>query len=132
MVALLPCFAAAQTSLDSLPPIDSLSDGQINAYSQRLAAQAASFTQVLSDRSSLATSRRSILEEQWNALKADSTTAKTVLDSVGALLKIAKSEEKTAIRQQNQSTKNLELANKIPPGDRMLPNGKEPGWNRVY
>lgn len=117
MVALLPCFAAAQTRLDSLPPIDSLSDGQINVYTQRLAAQAAEFTQVLSDRSSLATSRRSILEEQWNALKADSTTAKTVLDSVGALLKTAKSEEKTALRQQNQSTKTLELANKISAGD---------------
>lgn len=120
MVALLPCFAAAQTSLDSLPPIDSLSDGQINVYTQRLAAQAANFTQVLSDRSSLATSRRSILEEQWNALKADSTTAKTVLDSVGALLKTAKSEEKTALRQQNQSTKTLELANKISAGDSLL------------
>jgi hypothetical protein len=117
LVVLIPFFSTAQSALDSLPPIDSLTDWQVNALAQQFAIQAKSFEQVLSEKSQTATTRRSSIEDDWKTLKADSTAAKIDIDSIAGLLKTAKSEEKNALRQQGQAAKTLELANKTVESD---------------
>ena len=111
-VALLPIFTWAQNSLDSLPPIDSLSDWQVNELTKQMAAQAYDFEQVLSGKRLVLTAERAAVEENCIRAKADSTVLKTVVDSFEIRLKTAKNAEKVAIRQLSQATKTLELANK--------------------
>lgn len=116
-VALLPWCANGQSLPDSLPPIDSLTDWQVNELSRQFATQARQFEQVLSVKSQSAINNRTVAEETWRMAKADSSMAKTTIDSLAGLLKTAKNAEKTALRQESQAAKTREMADKTADSD---------------
>jgi hypothetical protein len=112
LLALLPVVATAQSPLDSLPPVDSLSDAAVNERAQAFAGKAAEHLMLLTEKSTAATAERAALEETWNTWRADSTVAKTDIDSLAALLKTAKASEKLAVKQQQQAAKTYDAIQK--------------------
>ncbi len=105
LTLLLPWCGSAQTAVSPLPPIDSLSDWEVNALLQQYTAQARDIDAFLSEKSQNASQQKSALDETLAMAKADSTISKAERDSIGSLLKAAKKEEKATL-------KNLRLAQK--------------------
>lgn len=117
LVLLLPWCGSAQVDIKELPPIDSLSDWQVNALLQQYTAQARDFEALLSGKSQSASNQKSTLEETLNLAKADTTLSKSVTDSITNLLKVAKKDEKIALRNLGQAQKNLALMDKTAEAD---------------
>lgn len=131
--ALLPLLSFAQATLAPLPPIDSLSDWQVSELVQQYAAKALVFEQILSERTSAATTRRVNKEELLQMVTLDSTFSKSDQDSIANLLKIFKKEEKAAVQKQKQAANTLKLANNIMEFDNDAKRKKLPVlWKEMY
>ncbi|MBL7828515.1 MAG: hypothetical protein JNJ57_17915 [Saprospiraceae bacterium] len=109
----------AQMLPDSLPPIDSLNDWAVNELAQGLAAKAQSITQFLTEKAQKAGANCCELESSIAEMKLDSLTPKSHLDSLNALLKLARTLEKKALKDQKQAEKTSEQAFKTAGADNL-------------
>jgi hypothetical protein len=114
---LLPRPAAAQSALDSLPPVDSLSDAVVNAWAQGLVVEARRFEAIFLEKNGEAAAARAAAEATLNAAKQDSTATKGQLDSLAQLLKTTKNLEKVTVRQREQAEKTSAFAQKTADSD---------------
>lgn len=107
----------AQTSIDSLPPVDSLSDRQVNEFCSKLAADVEAMAQEITANAQAATDTRSALEATLASIKNDSTVQKSTVDSVKTLLKLARAAEKMQLSRQKDVQKLTELSGKTAEAD---------------
>ena len=116
-IALMPYWCGAQSVIDVLPPVDSLTDVQVSDISRQLATQAGEFEQILTSRSQNATDIRIQVEEHLKMAQMDSTSGKPTLDSLATLLKSVKSFEKNSLKQLQKASKTREFASKTAESD---------------
>lgn len=107
----------AQSAVDSLPPVDSLSDRQVNEYCGQLAAKIDAFLQNQTEQARLLMEKRSELEQAYADAQNDSSQTKAFRDSLKNEVKIAKSLEKKAFDKQKDVQKLSALAQKTAEDD---------------
>ncbi|MFM7155408.1 MAG: hypothetical protein ACKOZV_14910 [Bacteroidota bacterium] len=100
----------AQTALDSLPPVDSLGNPAVVAWTQQLGSRAEAFKLTSQGRLQTVVSEREALDSLIVRIKADSTADKSVLDSLGNRLKEWKLKEKEYARQLKKAEKTVAQA----------------------
>lgn len=108
---------SAQSPLDALPPVDSLSDAEVAAWAGRLDERAVWLKIESAARQQEANANKDHLETELAAAKADSTLAATVVDSIGKLLKNARNLEKAASKTFKQAEKTGALTAGLLSGD---------------
>jgi hypothetical protein len=85
-----------QGILDSLPPVDSLSDSEVTELFQQLAAEARHLKSRAKDLGDVALENKYQAEKTYTLAKEDSTTLKAALDSLSGILKHCSRESKKA------------------------------------
>ena len=98
---------------DSLPRTDSLSTAGLKELALQISGYAKTLEGELSRKAGLAAADRDTLEKTLKVARQDTLTAKTALDSLSALVKNAKSAEKTAQKNQKQATQTLSFTERV-------------------
>ncbi|MCB9345376.1 MAG: hypothetical protein H6576_16935 [Lewinellaceae bacterium] len=113
----LPFTAIAQQGLEPLPPLDSLSDWQINSLVKQYRSQVIEIEQEFKNKLLLAEEDLEIKSEMLSLAKQDSTLGKAELDSISTLVKSAKKERKSAVKNEKKAASALKLADKTVDSD---------------
>lgn len=98
---------------DTLPALDSLPDWDLSVLAVNISNVARQLEPDFAQAASSATAERETAEQAWKTAKQDTLTPKTTLDSLAAILKNAKSAEKTAQKNHKQATQTLAFAEKV-------------------
>jgi hypothetical protein len=117
LALVLPWCSGAQGNINPLPPIDSLSDWEVNATLQQFTAQVRDLEALLTIKSQNTGQHRAALDESLNLANADSTISKPDRDSLARLLNTAKKEEKMAQKNLRQAQKAMALMEKAGDSD---------------
>lgn len=124
--------ATAQDTLSPLPPIDSLTDFQVNEYCRQAADVARNLAQMRADEAQQMAERHYNLEQIYTREKKDSTTAKEELASVKSQVSSALADKKAAAKKQKNAQKLAELAQKTAEGDSLTQRKNLPRiWNSL-
>ena len=100
----------AQTRLDSLPPVDSLANAAVAAWTQQLGSRAEALKLTCQGRLQTVASEREALDSLILRIKADSTADKSVLDSLVNRLRDWKLKEKEYAKQLKKAEKTVAQA----------------------
>ncbi len=114
---LLHFYTSAQEPLEPLPPVDSLSDWQVNALIQKYAIAANNLDTLLSEKSKTKSELRSLLEAAYALSKLNDTVPQSDRDFISRLAKTAKKEEKAAKGALQQAAKTEALAAELTEAD---------------
>lgn len=98
---------------DSIPHPDSLSDAELNAEVLRLSGYAKTYEAEWTAKTQRAASEAEAAGQALLAAQQDSTASKSSRDSLSGIAKRARKLEKDALKQQKQTSKTVEFAEKV-------------------
>lgn len=110
---LTPFLTHAQTRPEPLPVLDSLRFEDLTSLSRDLLNQAVYISTYLKEKTPVLESTQNSAQEQLNLAKADSTTAKSRLDTLSRASKQSKSEYEKMARLESTATKLVALCTGI-------------------